>query len=47
MLSYEAQERTMRFYIDSAEEMGVSIHEELIKEWLPNEELAVREISTE
>lgn len=45
MLSFEAKERTMRFYIDSAEEMGVSIHEDLMKEWLPKEELAARQIS--
>jgi hypothetical protein len=45
MYSYEAQERTMRYYIESAEEMGVSIHEGLLQDWLSKEELTVREIS--
>jgi hypothetical protein len=45
MYSYEAQERTMKYYIESAEEMGVSIHEGLLQDWLSKEELTAREIS--
>jgi hypothetical protein len=38
VFSDETQERTMKFYIESSEEMGVDINDELLKEWLPREE---------
>lgn len=42
LYSPDAQERIMRFYIESAEEMGVPVSEEFTNEWLPErKEIAI------
>jgi hypothetical protein len=44
LYSGDAQERIIKFYVDSAQEMGVlNISEDLIKEWLPEEWKARKE----